>query len=343
MPTPKVIVNRDFDPFYHALYIKGLHELFAAGEIAYSLDDFPRSLSHQMAFIVTGPRPRHVFVCHSDYASYHGAGLEWCELYAKINIDPGAPAPRRDVPVLAIGPSFGVQIYSPLSAFYRACISFRFSDANPREHFANYYRQRRYRLPEASYTPGRTAPDYIFFAGTLWPDDPETNASRARFIEACSSIPHVRFEGGFRPVPKTATDRGEYDHLTAPREYALAEYLEHTKRSVVVFNTPAVGGCLGWKLGEFLALGKAIISTPLNRTLPAPLVHGQHVHYVDGSREAIKDAIELVRRDTGYRTQLERGARQYYVDYLRPTAVMTRVLNAAAGADRVPAAASAYA
>ena len=47
---------------------------------------------------------------------------------------------------------------------------------------------------------------------------------------------------------------------------------ERTARSAVVFNCPAVHGCLGWKLGEYLTLRKAIISTDLGRRLPAPLV-----------------------------------------------------------------------
>ena len=37
-------------------------------------------------------------------------------------------------------------------------------------------------------------------------------------------------------------------------------------------------------------MGKAIISTPLTREMPSPLVHGKHVHFVN-SVEEIYDAV----------------------------------------------------
>ena len=59
----------------------------------------------------------------------------------------------------------------------------------------------------------------------------------------------------------------------------------------MAFNNPAVHGCLGWKLGELLAMGKAIVSLPIERTLPSPLERGVHMHVVNGSAGALDDAI----------------------------------------------------
>ena len=77
---------------------------------------------------------------------------------------------------------------------------------------------------------------------------------------------------------------------------------------------------------DFLALGKAIISTPLTRQMPAPLVHGEHVHFVDGSPEQIEEAIQRICNDAPYRRRLEQAARDYYVKYLQPTSVIRRIL-----------------
>ncbi len=71
--------------------------------------------------------------------------------------------------------------------------------------------------------------------------------------------------------------------FTMASRIPFTEYMTKLKSSLVIFNTPAVFGCHGWKLAEFRALGKAIISTPLTRELPSPLEHGTHVHFVDGS------------------------------------------------------------
>ena len=103
--------------------------------------------------------------------------------------------------------------------------------------------------------------------------------------EHASSTKNSIFEGGFAPGKDDISDR--FNKLTINLKYSGYEYLSNTKRSLVVFNTPAVQSCFGWKLGEYLALGKAIISTPLTNTLPSPLVHRKHIHIVNGSKKSM--------------------------------------------------------
>src|SRR5207248_8247403 len=133
------------------------------------------------------------------------------------------------------------------------------------------------------------------------------NPPRARFIELCRRRDDIHFEGGF--APRRRNDMPELEGLYSTRRYPIDEYIARTARSVVVFNTPAVHDCLGWKLGEFLALGKAIITLPLTRQLPSPLEHGTHVHVVDGSPASIESAVDRLLSDTEYRERLERNAR----------------------------------
>jgi glycosyltransferase involved in cell wall biosynthesis len=300
----------------------------------YSRAGFPKGFDHHLALIVHADRDYNVFVCHSDYAHCHERGLEWCDLYAKVNVDLAAVPDGYRERILPLGPSFGMQIYRPLHAFYRALRSFRPGDANPREHFANYYRQFRYCVPEETYEPCESATDYVFFAGSLWIEEPDTNLARMLFIKACRRVDRVQFEGGFIPRRNHVGDPVGFETLTVERPYPITDYIARIKRSAVVFNTPAVGRCHGWKLGEFLALGKAIVSTPLTRMLPAPLVHGQHVHYVEPAEDAMKEAVERIVQDTGYRASLERSARAYYEEYLRPAAVVSRIVREAIASHR---------
>jgi hypothetical protein len=93
----------------------------------------------------------------------------------------------------------------------------------------------------------------------------------------------------------------------------------------LVFNNPAVGGCLGWKLGEFLALGKAILSTPIDRVMPGAFDPGEHFLQIDGSAESFDAGIERLIGDKQTREGLERRARQYYDEYLRPDRVVTHI------------------
>ncbi len=201
--------------------------------------------------------------------------------------------------------------------------------SGPRRHFSGYVAQWRYRLPEEAYVPGESAQDYVFFASRLWAKEPETNQQRANFVRACRSIQGLTTEGGF--VPRRTRDVPGFDDVTVGRTYSLREYLDRVQRSCVAFNTPAVAGCHGWKLAEFLALGKAIISTPISRALPATLEHRVHVHLVDGSVRSIVDALKEIRSDEAYRRHLEYNARSYYREYLSPEKVIEKILGIARG------------
>ena len=72
-------------------------------------------------------------------------------------------------------------------------------------------------------------------------------------------------------------------------------------------------------------MGKAIISTPLTRDMPAPLEHGKHVHFVNSPGE-IYDAVIKINSDEDYRKQLEEGARKYYDQWIAPEVVIQRLL-----------------
>ncbi len=202
----------------------------------------------------------------------------------------------------------------------------RFGKYWPREHIANHWRQYKHRLPLSEYYSAPSEHEYIFFVGSVWKREAQTNEYRALFMDVCRSIPGLRFEGGF---PPRSDQFQPYEHLLMSQRVPFTEYIEKTKKSAVAFNTPAVHGCLGWKLAEFLALGKAIISTDVGRVLPAPLVHGENVHFVDGSEASIREAVKRITSDDSYRAKLEAGAREYYESYLAPRRVIERVVHAA--------------
>jgi glycosyltransferase involved in cell wall biosynthesis len=196
-----------------------------------------------------------------------------------------------------------------------------------RRHLGAYVAQWRHRLPEDEYVPGLSDPDYIFLAARLWEKEAETNRFRANFLRACKAIPGLTVDGGF--IPRERGPLPGFEDVTVARTYRLQDYLQRTKRSGIVFNTPAVAGCHGWKLAEFLALGKAIISTPISRAMPQPLVHGVHAHFVDGSERSISEAVNEIRLDETYRRRLERNARDYYERHLKPEVVVRWILEIA--------------
>lgn len=175
------------------------------------------------------------------------------------------------------------------------------------------------------YTPQQAHDNYIFHLSTLWQSDEwnrnneGVNLRRAYFIRACRTLePEVTFEGGLAASPSNPSAPLFSDCLAEriPSHVCLAK----TKESTLVFNTPAYWDCHGWKLGEYMALGKAILSTPLSNDLPAPLIHGQHIHITGATQEEMSDAMKYILSNEEYRHQLETNIHDYWQQYGTPDA-----------------------
>jgi hypothetical protein len=327
--TVKIVIRPDVNAYYCSYYIKGLVDLFGEDSISFSAGGFPRTRQLHSMLLRTGENGPKVMIDTRDTSELYQDALEWCDVYAKVNPSLGDYGFEGSDKVLAIGPSFGIRIWGLPRALLlgtgncwksRSLLKGR---GDFREHFADYWRQYHYRLPLHAYGPSRSRDDYIFSISSFWHHDPACNSMRAAFIKACLDHPGVEFEGGF--APRGPGVMGDLEPLSTARRYPLTEYVEKLQRSAVAFNTPAVDGCLGWKLAEYLALGKAIISTPLERRMPAPLEHGTHVHFVDGSPGSIDEALGLMLERKDYRENLERNARDYFFEHLAPERCIGRI------------------
>jgi glycosyltransferase involved in cell wall biosynthesis len=126
----------------------------------------------------------------------------------------------------------------------------------------------------------------------------------------------VRFEGGF--APRSRNDMDGFEELTMQKNVPMADYLLKIKESATVFNTPVILDCHGWKLGEFMAMGKAMVATPIKNRLPSNLEHGVHLHAVSGDEDEIFEAIKLLTSDDVYRQKIENNIHAYYHEYVSP-------------------------
>ena len=225
----------------------------------------------------------------------------WADRVAKVNTE--------DPAHLALGPLFGVTHW-PLPFGYGAAASLALRGAPLRSTLAHFRFQGITRRPLSAYAPSDPSKgEFVALRARPWSGKHSgTNAARERFAAALTSV-------DVEQVVSFSEERVGID-----------AYLAEVRRSAVVFNSPAVHGCLGWKLGEYLALGKAIISVSLGgRRLPADLVHGEHVHFVEDDVDAMRDALELILHDDGYRRHLEVGARRWYDEQMSPAVVAARL------------------
>jgi glycosyltransferase involved in cell wall biosynthesis len=226
---------------------------------------------------------------------------------------------------VSLAPCFGIRLWGLKDTAFFAAFNFLqiIKEVNVKKYLGKYKRQYYYRLPLESYKKETPLNNYIFHISTLWQsdqwikNDEFVNRKRANFIEACKSIPEIRFEGGFY-FNGNFPLKNDFKQLVINDFMPFRKYLEKTKKSMMVFNTPAWFNCNGWKLGEYLALGKAIISTQLMNDLPEPLVHGENIHFVTDDHEDIKDSILRIYKDKNYREKISEGAHQYYLRNATP-------------------------
>jgi len=331
----RIWIHPDFDPMYYGFYFEGMRRLFGAHCIKIGMSHFDGksalSSSNKLSFrfiVEQGSSHKNISIEGDDGAGFDPVTIEWSDYVGKVNYLDKAIPPSLLGRVLPIGPSFGIRVWNSIDTLSRIVSLIRtpLTNYRRRQLFKLYLRQNLRRMPERAYRPRQSDPNYIFFLAKGYFKHADVNPSRALFMQICKSMPGLSFEGGF-VLEKKGSLLDQTALPFATRKYYFEEYLEKTAHSAVVFNTPAVHGCLGWKLGEFLAMGKAIISLPLNRDMPEPLVHGKHIHFINESNSEIADAVNLLRHDHNYRRNLETNARAYYNKYLSPTAAITRLFS----------------
>lgn len=327
-----LIVHPGCDLPYASFVLQGFADVLGPSRIRYSTEGFPaRFNGGRVLAFYRGEEPEAKgFVSFTDQTAVHRGARAWARVYGAVNVEPEHEAGACPVEegIVPLGPTFGVRLRSAALTRRHVAGTWRWARRNRvrlavRQTRAVLRHQRRRTYADA-YVPRPADPDYVFFAAWPWAKHTEVNPPRARFIEACRRAPGLTFEGGF--APRRRRDVADVVHLSAAGRYSIQEYIAKLQRSAVAFNNPAVHGCLGWKLGEFLALGKAVITLPLGRALPAPLEHGVHLHVIDGSPASIDDALGRLRRDHAYRQALETNARLWYDEHLAPAQVARRLL-----------------
>jgi hypothetical protein len=326
-------VDPAFDALYSTYYLEGCRMLSPDIRLVFDARPFSgfKHTKDYMPMVVeerTGGC-RNIIIDFGDSKTFRKPLYAWADVYAKVNLTPEDLETYDKM--LPLGPaSLGIRAHSRIMTPLVAISNFlkaRKRIPSPAEYFASYKAALR-RLSIDGYAfPMESERNYVHFVSTLWKDDKTANDYRVHFMEAVKHIQGLDFEGGF--VPRADGQTLGYEPYIGPAFEPLSTYREKIGRSFVVFNTPAVKQCHGWKLPEYLAWGKAIISTPPVRVLPEPLVDQEHWLLSDGSMEDIEAKIRLLLSDEGLHNRLQRNARDYFDRNLRADMVMRKILRRA--------------
>lgn len=336
----KVYIHPATNIIYSSFYIKGLQMKFGKQNVFFSkrvFSDIPNTTSLvDLLFVVednsTHEQTRYALDLNDSY-QVNDDIYQWCDVYGHCNANNTLTHGKYKEKLVSLCPSFGIREWNSLeistmaiSNLIRAQVS---SFSTGKKFLGKYKRTYTTRRPlQQYYEPTKhSLANYVFFCSTLWyndewnKNDEGVNLTRANFIRACKSIRNLDFEGGLVPQ-NGGRSSVELFKDCLYSGVAMDEWLEKTKQSAIVFNTPAFWNCHGWKLGEYLALGKCIISTPLSNDLPAPLVHGKHIHFVENTQNSMRDAIEYILSHPEYQHKLEQGAKDYWAKYGNPLSAL---------------------
>jgi hypothetical protein len=338
----KVIIDVSSRIVYASYYIQGLYKVFGKKNVSFSsryFNDLKRgsieySFEHYFAFVLIEPNknPKKIVIDFCDPPDINPTAYKWCDYYAKINLNYTETEEEFRKKLILIPPGFGINIWNQRQTLYHCLVNLVKCKFSPivgcKRFFQDYYIQ--YKRPSlADYKNTEqnnlaVSTPYVFMIATLWGSNgAHTNRKRKAFIELVK-LQKCTFEGGF--FVKEHTKKNEaYREFIFTEPYTSARYIEKIKQSDFVFNTPAVHNCHGWKLAEYLAMGKAIISTPLSNEIPGNLQHDKNIHIVSNDDE-LAIAVTSLTNDAQYRNTLGRNANSYFEEFVRPTAVINTIL-----------------
>lgn len=322
---------------YSAFYVQGLWDVYGRTHVHYSIKPFltlerkeTKSFDHYMAFVIcNGSETIKVLIDFRDMVDFEEDVYDWSDVYAKINISKGLNF-NHYPKLLSIPPGFGVRIYNWPEVIYHCVVNFfkcrRRRLTSLLGHLYDYYSTQKFAWIKEYENRKQEQSGYVFLASTLWEHEncvQTTNPLRLAFMEACNSNPTVDFEGGF-VVHGNCSDG--YKKYILKTRYSRKDYLKRIKLSELVFNTPSVHNCHGWKLGEYLAMGKTIISTPISNTLPAELVDRQHI-YIVNNPEDMTNAVQMLLSNKEQMNYLREQAALYYSLYAKPEIVIRNIID----------------
>lgn len=332
----KVVIDPVDDILYMSFYIYGLEQMFGRANVQFSDKPFS-ALSQEsrhtrsMRFVIDdGQRCKKYMISCNDSYKVIPELYDWCDVYGSVNANYDCTSEEYHPKLISLCPSFAIRCWSPSHTGWRAIMSLPSCGSNVKKHLGKHRRLLNRNQYEEYGKPSVPLENYVFSCSTLWysdewnKNDERVNLSRAHFIRACKSIEGLVFEGGLVSSGKNQSSQDLFFDCFS-RPYSMKQWTDNTRLSVFVFNTPAFWNCHGWKLGEYMSMGKAILSTPISNDLPMPLLHEGHIHIVDNSQESMAEAIRYLLSHSSYREKLERNIKSYWLEYGTPIASLKRL------------------
>jgi len=319
---------------YCSFYIKGLYDLYGRHNVAFRSNPFKALRynvnTHCFAFFIDGKK----YVI--DYADsnevFYDEFLLWADVYGKVNYNMKFIPKEYKSKIVRVGPNFGIgcfgnnkwqAIWNCLKSYLKARPRLDMSISSFLSPYLWLYKRAGVFDHEPTSVVGSKT---IFMVSHYWNGEEDANQYRINFIRACKRLQKERlidFIGGMVP---SECDTKCPDDVIIKREIPMNEYIGLMKKSLLVFNTPAVHKCHGWKLPEYLSQGKIILSTHFVNELPVNLEHGKNIYYTESNENSIYDSVKHIVLNIELQKKLEIGSLEYWNTNANPGANLRKLI-----------------
>lgn len=142
------------------------------------------------------------------------------------------------------------------------------------------------------------------------------NHNRIECVRKLKDVFGDRFVGGLAATPYAAKKFPDIifsdQKMTSKRKY-----LSYLKTFDICVATTGLSNSIGWKLGEYIAMSKSIVTEPLHFDLPGDIQANKNYLEFSDSESCVKAVGKLI-EDRELRFQMMMSNFEYYENFLRP-------------------------
>ena len=139
------------------------------------------------------------------------------------------------------------------------------------------------------------------------------NKFRIETLKALKSAFGDIIIGGLIPNEYTLNMHPDVHHLISKEKTSRKEYLKLVKKCLITVFSLGVLDSNGWRLPEYFAMSKCIVSEHLKYELPEPIQENKHCIFFSNPSECV-EACKLILDNPGFANEMRRKNYEYYID-----------------------------
>lgn len=342
---PHVIIYTDHDLAHNSFWDSLMIREAVRGTITleFKKRSYGKSISRLFTTyteIITGETTKRIVVdFHDNFDFIAQENLRACDVYYKVNYRPGFISTltvdrekiKPFIPHFTVSGERDVAILSRLAGSWMERVNYydllKTQNLNWRKllYQAGPARLKRYRTfvkfsDSKKYDVIKVIPDRVFFIASLYKDSTEelreVNARRINLVRLLKHEYGNHFYGG---IVNSELSRHRCPDLIFQDYLPQTRYLEECKRSDICVYSNGPNNCLSWKLGEYIWLGKAVVSEELFTEFDQSFDSNLHLVESNGV-DGIMNSIEDLRSDIPrieVMTNANRKFFQYALSYIQ--------------------------